>query len=226
MVAATAGALVALTAWAASSELVELSAPVLPVVTVLYAEEGASFPDSLAAEADLAHRAALGFSGLVTSCASLYPAISQQPDGGAPLTPEQLAANYEAVARCAYEQHTSKPYWIPRLVDDVDICGTELGAGWRLPTEEDVAAFTEDELQGLSDALSPARGSGSFGALYFSMQVYVRGTDGALKQADLSPGLIGPRVAPLACAAGGDCWTRHLESGLALRCIRRTSSGG
>jgi hypothetical protein len=115
-------------------------------------------------------------------------------------------------------------------VNDVDLCGTELGTGWRLPTEADVSAFSEAELQSLSAALSPARGDGSFGAFYFSMHIYVRGADGSLKQANLAPGFSGTRVGPLpgsngcgADAGAADCSTSHLESDLSLRCIRRTA---
>jgi hypothetical protein len=210
---------VGLAAWASTTELVEVSAPVFPAVLILYTSEGPNFPSTPNAEADLAHRAALTFPALMTECAAKYPAITLAADGGT-LTSAALVTNYETVARCAYEQHTAKPYWIPRLVDDVDICGTELGAGWRLPTEADLATFTEAELQGLQDALNPARNGAQLGALYFSMQVYVRGADGGLMQGDLNPGLTGPRVTPLPALDP----TVHLESGLALRCVRRTSN--
>ncbi len=225
-------ATVAFLAWGASSERVELSGPLFPDVLVLYAEEGANFPATPEGEADLAHRAALTFPYLVSTCASSYPAIALDADGGAALSVEALAANYEAVARCAYEQHTAKPYWIPKLVNDVELCGTELGAGWRLPSEGDVGAFSEAELQSLADALSPAR-HGSFGAFYFSMRIYVRGADGSLKQADLTPGFSGTRVGLLpgsnGCGVDGgaaNCSTAHLESDLSLRCIRRTAEAG
>lgn len=226
---AVAVAAVALLAWGASSERVELSGPIFPDVLVLYAQEGGNFPATTQGEADLAHRAALTFPYLVSTCAPSYPAITLDAAGGAALSAQVLAGNYEAVARCAYEQHTAKPYWIPKLVNDVDLCGTELGAGWRLPTEADVSTFSEAELQSLAAALSPARGNGSFGAFYFSMHIYVRGADGSLKQADLTPGFSGTRVGPLpgsnGCGAGASaagCSTTHLESDLSLRCIRRT----
>jgi hypothetical protein len=88
---------------------VELSRPIFPDVLVLYAEEGVHFPATTPGEADLAHRAALTFPYLVSTCASSYSAITLDADGGAALSAEVLAGNYEAVARCAYEQHTAKP---------------------------------------------------------------------------------------------------------------------
>lgn len=193
-----------------------LSAPILPQVLVLYEAEGAAFPATAAAAEALVDAAALAFDDLRAACAAhddLYDLIA------APETAEELAHNYGEIARCAYEQYTSKPYWIPALVDEVDICARTLGAAWRLLSEADVAGFTEDDLTFIQDTLASAGDTSSFGDFYFGLRAWVRAADGSLAQADLTPGVTAPRVTPLPVGPSDDGWTRHLESGLALRCV-------
>jgi hypothetical protein len=199
-------------------EQVEISAPILPRVSVLYPAEGANFPRASADIATLAHDAALTFDFLLGICPATHAGITIPGPGDPPTTPAQNAANFEALANCAYTDFVSKPYWIPALVDQVDICGTELGPTWHLIGEDDVNNLTETDAQALADALSTPNAGSFFGNFYFSLHVWVRGTDGSLKRGDLSPGA-SPRVTALPAAATS---TTHYESDLGLRCIRST----
>jgi hypothetical protein len=208
----------------AAVERIELSAPIFPDVEILYAHEGASFPASPDAEAQLVADAALSFDQLVTECAQ-----RTDPKSGAPysladgdtLTPAQLTSNYDTVARCAYEQFTAKPYWIPQLVDDVDVCAATLGADWHLPTEADLASFGADDYAFFGATLTGAADGTSFwGSFYFSLTVFVRAADGSLQKADLGPDVT-MRVQDLGLSAAQR--KQHYEGGAALRCLRRTS---
>ena len=202
----------------ATVQQVEISAPILPRVSVLYPAEGASFPQASADIAALAHDAALTFDFLLGICPATHPGITVPGPNDPPTTPAQNAANFEALASCAYTDFVSKPYWIPALVDQVDICGTELGSTWHLIGEDDVNSLTNADAQVLADALSTPNSGGFFGNFYFSLHVWVRGNDGSLKRGDLSPGA-SPRVTTLDVAATS---TTHYESDLGLRCIRST----
>jgi len=207
------------------SVTVELSAPIFPKVLTLYAHEGASYPSLMSEKEDLVDDAALAFSFLLNDCAATYPAITLS-SGSAPLTSTQLTDNYNAVAECSYATYTSKPYWIPKLVDEVDICARTLGAGWRLPTEADVNAFTPAELSALASTLSTVAGSSSswMGSFYFSMRIYVRGTDGSLKIGDLTPGSTS-RISTFGLS--DEAMKSHYEGSgtpLALRCLQETTT--
>ena len=57
-------------------EQVEISAPILPRVSVLYPAEGARFPQTSAAVAALAHDAALTFDFLLGICSATHPGIT------------------------------------------------------------------------------------------------------------------------------------------------------
>lgn len=204
-------------AGAQAAEVVALSAPIFPDVLALYPGEGASFPTDAAGEAALAHASALTFPFLLQMCAALDPTILAESASGPALTPTELAQNYSKVARCAYDQYTAKPYWIPRLVDDVDICATELGADFRLLAQADVEAFSAEDLQLIEATLSAAAGGDQWGTFYYGLTAYVRATDGTLASADLTPGAA-VRISTLAAVDP----TVHLERGLSLRCIRRS----
>ncbi len=200
---------------------IEISGPILPKTSVLYPQEGSNYPSTPQGESDLAAAASLTFPYLLTACQAAYPNITVQSDPNTPLSAEQLATNYAQVAQCAYEQYTSKPYFIPKLVDDVDICAMQLGNDWRLPTEEDLASLTDAESQHIADVLTDvsSHSTGGWGAFYFSLQIFVRATDGSIQKGDLSPGAQ-PRVTPL--TVSGDALKNHYEGALALRCIRQS----
>jgi len=219
VVATLAGSLsTARLAAAAGSEVVEVSAPILPRVSVLYPAEGTNFPASAADRAALAHDAALTFDFLMSACSMSHTGIVIPGPNDPPTTPAQNAMNLETVANCAYTDFVSKPYWIPALVDQVDICGTELGSSWHLITEADVSDVTDADAQAMASALSTPNSTSFFGNFYFSLHVWVRAGDGSLARADLSPGVTA-RMSTLPVSASS---TTHYESDLALRCIRRT----
>lgn len=203
---------------AAGAEVVEVSAPILPRVSVLYPAEGNNFPASTADRATLAHDAALTFDFLMAACSMNHSGIVIPGPTDPPNTPAQNATNLETVANCAYTDFVSKPYWIPALVDQVDICGTELGSSWHLITEADVNDVTDADAQAMATALSTPNSTTFFGNFYFSLHVWVRATDGSLARADLSPGVTA-RMSTLPVSASS---TTHYESDMALRCIRRT----
>jgi hypothetical protein len=159
----------------------------LPNVLVLYAAEGDKFPTSAQAQAALAHDAALTYEFLLRTCPAKYPQIVIPGPGAPRTTPAQNAANFEAIANCAYAEYTAKPYWIPALVDKVDICGNELGPDWHLPTEDEVNDLSESQRRSIAGALATPNASSYFGHFYFSLQIWVRGTNGSLRQGDLSP---------------------------------------
>jgi hypothetical protein len=198
---------------------VAISAPILPRTSVIYA----AFPTTLAGEQQMAHDASLLFDWLIERCAPLYPTITLAPADGTPLTQAQLATNYDQVGLCAYQQYVAKPYWIPKLVDDVDICGTEMGPGWRLITEADLASLTEADFQKLADtwSLSGAAGGG-LGFFYSTLAIWVRAADGTIQSGTLQPGITGSHTFPL--PPGVSTSTEHYEGGLGLRCIRNTDA--
>ena len=202
---------------ATGTELVEVSAPILPRVSVLYASEGNNFPTNPTDIAALAHTAALTFDFLMAACSMNHSGIVIPGPNDPPTTPAQNATNLETVANCAYTDFVSKPYWIPALVDQVDICGTELGSTWHLISEADVNDVTDADAQAMATALSTPNSTSFFGNFYFSLHVWVRASDGSLARGDLSPG-VSARVAGLSIQNP----TTHYESDMALRCIRRT----
>jgi hypothetical protein len=202
-------------------EQIEISAPILPRVLVLYQREGNNFPTTPAELAAHAHASALTYDFLLHDCAAAYPAIVIPGPGEPPTSDAQNATNFEQVAQCSYEKYTAKPYWIPALVDTVDICGQELGPSWRLPNETDVASLSQDDRAQLAAALSTPNAGSSWATFYFSLRVWVHNSDGALGIADLSPN------APLTIQipTGVDP-TLHYEGNVALRCLRRTEVAG
>ncbi len=211
------GSLVFASAVVVGPRRVEISAPILPRTTVIYQ----TFPTTLEGEQTMAHDASLLFDWLLPQCAPLYPKITLAPTDGTALSPAQLAVNYEQIAQCSYEKFVAKPYWIPKLVDDVDICGTEMGAGWRLITEADLASLAPADFQNVADTWRVPGSAGTvFTTFYMSLEIWVRGDDGTIQAGTLAPDAVGPRVVPL--PPGISSSTTHYEGSLGLRCIRRT----
>jgi hypothetical protein len=197
-------------------ERVEISAPLLP--DMLYQP----YPTTLDGEKALAQSTTLTYDRLMTECAPDYPAITPTP-----LTTDEIATNYSTIAQCAYEKHTAKPYWIPKLLADVDICGMELGAGWRLISEDDLDTLTEADYQFLHDTLAPFDQASSFwGTFYFGLTVWLRAHDGTIAVGNLEPGVTpdkritfrsGTTTGPLSGPP-----TSAVQDSIGLRCIRRT----
>jgi len=197
---------------------VEISAPILPRTEIIYT----AFPTTLEGEKAMAHDAALLFDWLLPRCAPLYPMITLAPADGSVLSPPQLALNYDQVGLCAYEKYTAKPYWIPKLIDDVDICGTEMGPAWRLITEADLASLTYADFRAAADTWNlQSIGGQGLGFFFSSLAIWVRANDGTIKAGTLAPGVTGDRVTPLQLQNG---WTltQHYEGNLGLRCIKRS----
>jgi hypothetical protein len=191
-----------------SHQRVSISAPIFPQVLVLYSGEGSGYPTTDAALVKLAHDSALTFCFLIGDCAKSDSAIHTTP----PLTASEISTNYDHVAECAYTKYTAKPYWIPQLVSDVDICGREIGPGWSLITEADLESFKDSDLSFVQSTLTTTSGA----SFYFSLQVFTRATDGSIAQGSLAPG-VSPRVTPF---PPGTDLKLHYEGGLALRCIK------
>lgn len=207
-------------------ERFEFSAPLLPESTTLGRFEGDDYPTTQEAREQLVRDHTRSYDDLLVACAAYDPAIVL-PTEGAPLTAEQIATNYGLVAQCAYERFSSKPYWIPQLLDDVNVCETKLGAGWRLLTEEDLALLDVTDFKYLRDTLQAAAGD-DFGwaETYFGTDFYVRAADGTLQRGSFDPNAT-TRVTPIESAwegqpGAGDRRTYHYEGNLGVRCIRRT----
>jgi hypothetical protein len=190
-------------------EQVEFSAPLLPDVLMLYQP----FPTTLDGEKALVQSATYTYDRLLTECAPDYPAITPTP-----LTSVDIATNYDTVAQCAYEKHTAKPYWIPKLLADVDICGSELGASWRLISEDDLSTLTANDYQFIKDTLTPIAMNNIWGTLYFGLTVWLRAHDGTIAVGTLEPGVTGSRVTQR--NLGTEAYAFQMP--IALRCIRRT----
>jgi hypothetical protein len=203
----------------------ELSAPILPKTTVLYQGQGANYPNTPQAAAALAHDAALTFDTMLRECQPLNPAIVLWKSGEPPLSKAQVQINYQLLADCAYIKYTAKPYWIPQLLLDVDICGQELGEGWRMPTEADIKSITPKVSLLMQQSLAGDLTSQSAGGPYFSMNIWVIQNDGSIASVVLDP--TGKhQFAPLISMNGTPTvdLRSHYEGSLALRCIRLTEN--
>lgn len=201
-------------------EWVELSAPIWPKVLELYQGEGANYPNTQAAREQLARDSALTFTTLLETCAPMQPDIVLRDPSDPPLSREQIATNYRLLEECAYRLFKAKPYWIPQLLADVDVCAQQLGAGWRIVGEADVLAMSAAEFELLRNILDEvSAGSGGF---YFQLRVFTSRADGSIGGGDLDPAA-GERLWPLSTSNGFAYDPRvHHEGGLALRCFRTT----
>ena len=210
----------------AAHEFVEISAPILPAllssVGGLYAYEGSKLPKTQAGLEKLAHDVALTYDTLLNECKKSYPGIILQAKNATkPLTTAELSKNYDLVGECAYKKFKSKPYWIPKIVDKVDLCGIELGPDWLLLSEEDVASLTKDQSKIIVEAVTSTSGK-FFGKAFFSMHVYVRASSGLLMLGTLNAGSKLQTVESAGNKSGNnlDVWTHHLEGSWVPRCIR------
>lgn len=173
-------------AGAAGAQTIEISAPLFPKVPVLYAHQADAYPADSEGQLALASEALMSFPWLRGACADLGYSIVEE--GDVPLSADETIKNYNEVARCSYEQFTAKPYLIPQLVSDVDLCASTLGEGWRMPTEAEVLAFPPEVFTTAAEVLTVAAGSEpSWGSFYFSLAVYVLGDSGQLRIANFHP---------------------------------------
>ena len=200
---------VAVLGWttSAAAQTVEVSAPLFPKVLELYPFTGDAYPDSYDAQEALANDVLMTFGWLRDECAARGYGVVLE--GDTPLTPEQRMENYNQVAECAYDEFTAKPYMVPQLVADVDVCALKLGDDWRLPTEADVLGWPDALFEGVADVLTEtADGTSGWGTFYFSLVVYVTGADGDIRVANLHPDATA-RVSDL---PEGTALTHHVES--------------
>ncbi len=204
------------------SEFVEISAPLLPSTKVLYSYEDTKFPATQAGMESVAVKAALVYDDLLVECAKDYPSITLLPPGSTKtLTPAQLQTNFNRTAECSYKKYTAKPYWIPKLVDQVDICGLKLGPDWRLLNEADLLALQPSELTLIAKTLTAPSGSW-WGAFYFSLNVYVRQTKGSLALTTVAnpPTFTTVEKAGASWYTDAQKWVIHLEGSWVVRCRR------
>jgi hypothetical protein len=190
-------------------ERVSVSAPIHPSVVKLYEADGATYPKTHDLQVSLAKASALTYCFLLDDCSKSDSSIKTKP----PLTADEIQHDYDAVASCAYDKYTAKPYWIPQLVLDVDICTTMLGTGWRTPTEDDVNAFVTSDYEFMESTLGSTSGN-----TYFTLDIWVRATDGTIQIGHLQS-TASKHLEPLGIS--GDALKTHYEGSVGLRCIKR-----
>ncbi len=173
---------------------ITISAPLFPISAVIYELESPNYPDDPAAvSAWLDDRQGVySFQEMLTSCSSIPPYSDEIliPDDRE-LTPVEITTMYNAVAACSYDQDAgfgSKPYWIPQIILDVDLCQNELGDGWSLMTEEFVRSRSPQFFEELKETHAAEDRGDDHASFYFSLAVYIQGSDGLLKVATLEPG--------------------------------------
>ena len=191
----------------------ELSAPIAPCVTALNKDGG--YPVERPAQERMADEASLTFSYFLGACAQQYRIVPPKP--GEPLSPEQARENYANVAQCTFETHYGKPYWVPQLIHDVDICQRALGAGWQLPTSDSLAKFNPRHRELLHQALKGLH----YGGGYNSLLLYARDERDKLTFIDLSPPDVQSRTGNRSVSISEAEAKRSLQVPAAsLRCVR------
>jgi hypothetical protein len=170
----------------------EISAPLFPIVTTLYDYEGTNYPTTADGQKALAKDGYTTFEKIRDACLTKDPLGSfsggiKTEGNSQTLAAEERAENYSKIAQCAYEYFGSKPYSIPQLVSDVDLCAEHLGTDWRLLSEEDIGTFTPDVYSNIKGALQKSSDAISWGSFYFSLAAYTKGSDQSLKIGSLFP---------------------------------------
>jgi hypothetical protein len=216
----------------------EISAPLFPLIDKLYANEAEKYPSTSEAKTSLAKEGFMTFEKIRDKCISEKYAGIKAETSGASLTPKERADNYSKIASCAYEKYTSKPYSIPQLVSDVDLCQLHLGSDWNMLKDADIQSFTSKMFNNIRTTYSQVNSEEfSWSAFYFSLATYARGSDGKLKVGSLYPEAT-KRVADIDYAAGNGSGVndpkRHLEQQIvdggsagvssvpvSLRCVRK-----
>jgi hypothetical protein len=194
----------------------ELSAPIAPCVLAL--NRDGFYPPEREAREQMADEASLTFSYFQQACAERYPIA--RAEAGQTLTSEQARNNYASVARCSFETHYGKPYWVPQLLDDVDLCGRELGSSWQLPTKESLAHFNARHRELIGEALRDV----PYGGGYNSLVLYARDAAQQLTVLDLGPPQAqgARRAEPIRLTS--DRKQPFQAPRIALRCVRRSGA--
>ena len=167
----------------AASDIV-ISAPIFPKYISFYNYEAENYPTTEAAKIEIADLGFFNFEELFQMCLAddAYKNKLHIAKNGEPLTQEKLGENYNTIADCAYVKFTSKPYFVPQLVDDVDLCAHALPAsqGWRMITDTDINSWDDTVFTNLTETLNSAwpNGGDSWGSFYFSTVTYIRTATG------------------------------------------------
>jgi hypothetical protein len=204
----------------APGEWLEISAPIWPKVLRLYQNQGDNYPSTDADRRTLARESALTFDYLLGACREQYPEITVKANAGPEPTAEQVARNYGLLARCAYERFTAKPYWIPQLLIDIDVCNEAMGPSWRMLTEDDVRAISTADNAAMQESLSAASSGIQNASFYFALATWVRMNDGSVKGGSLQPG--SAFTTPTSFDSTPYDPRVHHEGAFALRCLRQT----
>jgi len=205
-----------------SGPKVELSAPLFPNITVFqrFSEPSRYVGTTEAERLRLVDDEVKTFEQLLSLCAAEYPTITLRTASAPPLTLDQLRANYAAVARCGYDKYGAKPYWVPQMVSDIDICARKLGASWHLPTAAEIGALDEASFKLFESTLTALPGSDWFPVQwYYRLDLFARQSDGTLALGNLAPGAT--HLSPL--PVGGSAMNvLYLGGGkpIGLRCMR------
>lgn len=197
-----------------------ISAPIFPISLLeLYKFQNENYPTDKAVQIKLARDNFKSYEYMLNQCSKLTTGIVL----GGNLSDAQIMQNYQLTAECSYTHFLSKPYYVPQLVADVDICFEALGGEFRMITESDIRTFTPEFYQELNQVLVSASSSQSFGRFYFSTITYIRGDDGRIKIGNLSDNISGSRVTSLPTNIN---LKNHLEGvadvggPITLRCMR------
>ena len=205
-----------------------ISAPIFPDARVFqhygYSNTLAEYPADASAQKALVDDSTCTFQSMFDFCQNLHNVELVDP-ASPDITPEQIASNYGKVARCAYENYGAKPYLMPQLVKEFDICAEKMGPDWALPTEAQVSNWSEQVFTDVASALTTID---DFGGIYFGLIVFVKDAAGNVKVADLAPGATtrfhdlpagqDPKILLTTMPINGK------ESFVGLRCVREVAS--
>lgn len=201
---------------------VELSAPLFPDMTGFQQfQSPTAYPAMSAADrAKLVDERVKTFDELLALCAPTHPGIVAWKAGDAPLSLAQLQSNYDEVARCGYEQFGAKPYWVPQLLADVDVCEQKLGADWHLPTVPTIELLTADDFAIFASTMTALPGNDWFPVqFYYQLRLYARDADGKLVLANLAPATTHVSPLPVSGAAMNELYVGDADK-IGVRCIR------
>ncbi len=167
---------------------VYLSAPLFPDIKYMQQWDGGGYDH--ANKEEWISEKIYSFDFIRDSCIELDYDIKVQDNNNNNLTTDELNDNYLQVADCAYSNFTSKPYFVPQLMADKDICKEKLGSEWRLPTENDIYNLSDYFYHEVVTTLYNTAGSNlsRFANAYFSLAIFVKGNDDTIKVASLYPG--------------------------------------
>ncbi|MEY4590842.1 MAG: hypothetical protein RL497_2918 [Pseudomonadota bacterium] len=197
-----------------------ISAPIFPIsILEIYKYQNENYPSDKAVQLKLARDNFKSYEYMLNQCSTLTAGIVL----GDNLSDEQIMQNYQLTSECSYKHFLSKPYYIPQLVADVDICHEALGGEFRMISESDIRTFTPHFYQELNHVLSPSIAGKTGGGFYFSVITYIRGDDGSIKIGDLSENVSGARVTKLPSNIDTRNhleWVSGVGGPITLRCMR------